>query len=220
MADPFQPTRDPEDIPSGGPTLETIAENVRVCTACELCRTRTHAVPGEGNHDARIMLIGEGPGFNEDKQGRPFVGNAGTFLNELLGKAGLRREDVFITNVVKCRPPGNRDPMPDEITACSGYLDHQIELIDPDVIVTLGRFSMQRWFRNERISKIHGEPRAEGKRLIVPMYHPAAALHQAALRSTIEDDFARLPKILAERDHAAEVDAQKSAPQQEQMRLF
>ena len=220
MADPFQPTRDPKDIPTGGPTLETIAENVRVCTACELCRTRTHAVPGEGNHDARIMLIGEGPGFNEDKQGRPFVGNAGTFLNELLSKAGLKREDVFITNVVKCRPPGNRDPMPDEITACSGYLDHQIELIDPDVIVTLGRFSMQRWFKNERISKIHGEPRAQGKRLIVPMYHPAAALHQAALRSTIEDDFARLPKILAERDHAAEVDAQKSAPQQEQMRLF
>ena len=220
MADPYRPTRDPKDIPTGGPTLETIAEHVRVCTACELCRTRTHAVPGEGNSDARIMLIGEGPGFNEDKQGRPFVGNAGTFLNELLDKAGLKREDVFITNVVKCRPPGNRDPMPDEITACSGYLDHQIELIDPDVIVTLGRFSMQRWFKNERISKIHGEPRAEGKRLIVPMYHPAAALHQAALRSTIEDDFARLPKILAERDHAADVDAEKSAPQQEQMRLF
>ena len=201
-------------------TLDTIAEQIKGCTACELCRSRTHAVPGEGNPNARIMLIGEAPGHNEDQQGRPFIGNSGKFLNELIGKAGLQREDVFITNVVKCRPPGNRDPMPDEIAACSAYLDAQIELIDPDVVVTLGRFSMQRWFQNERISKIHGEPREEGKRLIVPMYHPAAALHQAALRGTIEDDFAKLPKILAEHDQKAEVENERSGPKQEQMRLF
>ena len=201
-------------------TLDSSANQIRGCTACELCRSRTHAVPGEGNHNARIMLIGEGPGYHEDQQGRPFIGNSGKFLGELLGKAGLRREDVFITNVVKCRPPGNRDPMPDEIAACSAYLDAQLELIDPDVVVTLGRFSMQRWFRNERISKIHGEPREDGKRLIVPMYHPAAALHQAALRSTIEDDFAKLPRILADRDQRAEVESERSGPKQEQMRLF
>lgn len=209
-----------QDLPPGEPTLAVIAETVRHCTFCDLCRTRTHAVPGEGSPTARIFLIGEAPGFNEDKQGRPFVGNAGKFLNELLAKAGLQREDVFITNVVKCRPPGNRDPMPDEIAACSDYLDQQIETIDPDVIVTLGRFSMQRWFKNERISKIHGEPRVVGKRLIVPMYHPAAALHQAALRSTIEEDFARLPKILADRDHAARVEEEKARPPEHQIRLI
>lgn len=201
-------------------TLESIAEQVRGCTACELCRSRTHAVPGEGNPNARIMLIGEGPGYHEDQQGRPFIGNSGKFLSELLAKAGLQREDVFITNVVKCRPPGNRDPMPDEIAACSAYLDAQLELIDPDVVVTLGRFSMQRWFRNERISKIHGEPRKDDGRLVVPMYHPAAALHQASLRTTIEEDFAKLPKILADHDQRAEIEAEKSGPKQEQMRLI
>ncbi len=201
-------------------TLDSIANQIKGCTACELCRSRTHAVPGEGNPNARIMLIGEGPGYHEDQQGRPFIGNSGKFLGELLGKAGLEREDVFITNVVKCRPPGNRDPMPDEIAACSAYLDAQITLIDPDVVVTLGRFSMQRWFRNERISKIHGEPRDDDNRLIVPMYHPAAALHQAALRGTIEDDFARIPKILADHDQKADVENERSGPKQEQMRLF
>ena len=201
-------------------TLESIAGQIRQCTACELCRSRTHAVPGEGDPKARVMLIGEAPGANEDRQGRPFIGNSGKFLTELIGKAGLSREEVFITNVVKCRPPGNRDPMPDEIVACSAYLDAQIELIDPDVVITLGRFSMQRWFRNERISKIHGEPRQDGKRLIVPMFHPAAALHQASLRSTIEDDFAKVPKILAARERLAETERERDAPAQEQMRLF
>lgn len=201
-------------------TLDSIANQIKGCTACELCRSRTHAVPGEGNPNARIMLIGEGPGYHEDQQGRPFIGNSGKFLGELLGKADLEREDVFITNVVKCRPPGNRDPMPDEIAACSAYLDAQIALIDPDVVVTLGRFSMQRWFRNERISKIHGEPREDDNRLIVPMYHPAAALHQAALRGTIEEDFARLPKILADHDQKADIENERSGPKQEQMRLF
>ena len=139
--------------------LDAVAAEVAVCPKCELARSRTHAVPGEGNPHARVMLIGEGPGWHEDQQGRPFVGNAGKFLNELLALAGLKREEVFITNVVKCRPPGNRDPMPDEIAACAPYFDRQIGAIDPDVIVTLGRFSMCRWFPGERISKIHGQPK-------------------------------------------------------------
>ena len=200
--------------------LEAVAAEVKVCPKCELCRTRTHAVPGEGPSDARIMLIGEGPGWHEDQQGRPFVGNAGKFLNELLGKAGLSREAVFITNVVKCRPPGNRDPMPDEIAACSSYLERQIGAIDPDVIVTLGRFSMARWFPGERISRIHGQPKREGRRLIVPMYHPAAALHQGALRGAIEEDFAKLPKFLAEVERARESEEAEAGPSAQQMNLF
>jgi DNA polymerase len=166
------------------------------------------------------MLIGEGPGWHEDQQGRPFVGAAGKFLNELLAQAGLKREDVFITNVVKCRPPGNRDPLPDEIAACAPYLDRQIAAIDPDVVVTLGRFSMARWFPGERISRIHGQPKRDGRRLIVPMYHPAAALHQAALRGAIEEDFAKLPKFLAEVERDRESAAQQETPPATQMSMF
>ncbi|MGD9713601.1 MAG: uracil-DNA glycosylase family protein [Thermomicrobiales bacterium] len=176
--------------------LENIAAEVRVCTLCELARTRTHAVPGEGPERAPIMFIGEGPGLNEDQQGRPFVGASGKFLTELIERAGLEREEVFITNVVKCRPPGNRDPLPDELAACSGYLQRQIDAIDPTVIVTLGRFSMAKWFPGERITRIHGQPRKFGARTIVPMFHPAAALHQGNLRPVIEEDFARLRSIL------------------------
>ena len=199
--------------------LDEIAAEVRVCTRCELCRTRTHAVPGAGPSDARVMLIGEAPGWHEDQQGKPFVGNSGSFLNELLALAGLGRDDVFITNVVKRRPPGNRDPMPDEIAACASYLDRQIEAIDPDVVVTLGRFSMARWFPGERISKIHGVPKQDGRRLIVPMYHPAAALHQGSLRGAIEADFANLPKLLAEAERAREA-AKPEEPPAQQMSLF
>jgi DNA polymerase len=168
------------------------------------------------------MFIGEGPGWHEDQQGRPFVGAAGKFLNELLALAGLSREDVFITNVVKCRPPGNRDPMPDEIAACAPYLDRQIAAIDPDVIVTLGRFSMARYFPGERISKIHGQPRKDGKRLIVPMYHPAAALHQSALRGAIEEDFTKLPKFLAdaERERLKSNESQTAEEPPTQIKLF
>jgi len=180
--------------------LAEIADEVRGCTLCELSRAATNGVPGEGNPEARIMFIGEGPGWHEDQQGRPFVGNAGKFLNELIGKAGLTREDVFITNIVKHRPPSNRDPLPDEITACSIYLERQIKAIDPDVIVTLGRHSMNRFFPGEKISRIHGKPKRVGTRLIVPMYHPAAALHNGSLKATIEEDFARLPKFLAEQE--------------------
>ncbi|MDQ2654954.1 MAG: uracil-DNA glycosylase [Chloroflexota bacterium] len=200
--------------------LDEIAAEIRVCTRCELHRTRTNSVPGEGPADARIMFIGEAPGWNEDQQGRPFVGAAGKFLEELLGAAGLKRSDVFITNVVKSRPPGNRDPLPDEIAACAPFLQRQIDAIDPDVIVTLGRFSMAKWFPGERISKIHGQPKKDGKRLIVPMYHPAAALHQQALKATILEDFAKLPRILAEAEAAREAEAKADEPPPSQTSMF
>ncbi|HLI52456.1 MAG TPA: uracil-DNA glycosylase [Thermomicrobiaceae bacterium] len=199
-------------------TLEEIAAQVRVCTLCELSRTRTNAVPGEGNPEADIMFIGEGPGWHEDRQGRPFVGASGQFLSEMLEKIGLKRDDVFITNVVKCRPPGNRDPLPDEMAACAPYLDGQIEQINPRVVVTLGRFSMSRWFPNERISRIHGQPKRFGSLLVVPMYHPAAALHQGSLRATIEADMMKLPAILEEARQAVDEDDDK--PKAEQMRMF
>lgn len=176
--------------------LALIAKQVSACTDCGLCRGRTNAVPGEGNADADIMFIGEGPGFYEDRQGRPFVGASGKFLDELLVSIGLDRKQVFIGNVVKCRPPNNRDPQPDEIAACKKYLDAQIEAIAPKVIVTLGRHSMQRYFPGESISRVHGQPRRKDSQLVVPMYHPAAALHQASLRQVIEADFRRLPEFL------------------------
>lgn len=199
--------------------MQQVAEEVTGCTLCELSRSRNHAVPGEGNIETRIMFVGEGPGWHEDQQGRPFVGNAGKFLNELLAKAGLQREDVFITNVVKCRPPGNRDPLPDEIEACSTYLERQMKAIDPDVVVTLGRFSMAKFFPGERISRIHGQAKKVGHRLIVPMYHPAAALHQAALRGAIEDDFAKLPKLLAEAERERATSSEDETPP-DQLQLF
>lgn len=200
--------------------LEQIAEEIKVCTLCELHRTRTKSVPGEGPADARIMFIGEAPGWNEDQQGRPFVGAAGKFLDELLAAAGLTRGEVFITNVVKSRPPGNRDPLPDEIAACAPYLERQIEVIDPDVIVTLGRFSMARWFPGERISRIHGQPKQVGRRLIVPMYHPAAALHQQALKATILEDFGRLPRILAEAEATRKREDEVDEPPAQQTSMF
>jgi len=199
-----------------GVTLDDLRAQIDVCTRCELYRGATNAVAGEGNPDARILLIGEAPGFHEDTQGKPFVGNSGKFLTELLAKAGLSREDVFITNVVKHRPPGNRDPFPDEIAACSIYLDQQIAIIDPDVIVTLGRFSMARYFPGERISKIHGRPKEVDGRFVVPMYHPAAALHNGSLRPEIEADFLKLPRLLAERDKAREAAANNDGDARQQ----
>jgi DNA polymerase len=199
--------------------LSLIAGEVRVCTDCELHRSRTLAVPGDGQSDTEVLIIGEAPGMNEDKQGLPFVGNSGRFLNEMLESIEWERSKVFVTNVVKCRPPGNRDPLPDEIQACSQYLDRQIELIDPLMIVTLGRHSMARWFANERISKIHGKPRRDGKRVVVPLYHPAAALHQPSLRAVVQADFRKLPLILDEfRQQLAEGDAPDDG--REQMSLF
>jgi DNA polymerase len=179
--------------------LNQVAKEVAVCTKCPLHHSRKKAVPGEGPADAEVLLIGEGPGFYENEQGRPFVGAAGKFLDELLAKAGLKREKVFITNVVKCRPPGNRDPEPEEVLTCtSNYLKRQIEAIDPKVIITLGRHSMGLFLENVKISQVHGRPRRVDGRLIVPMFHPAAALHQPSLRDAVLGDFARLPEILAQ----------------------
>lgn len=197
--------------------LERLAEEIIGCTKCPLHRGRTHAVPGEGAARAEVMFVGEAPGFHEDQQGRPFVGAAGQFLDELLESIGLKREDVFITNVIKCRPPSNRDPLPQEISACGPYLDRQIELIRPTVIVTLGRFSMARAFPDARISRIHGEPRKIDGIVYYPMYHPAAALHRPSLRSTVEADVRRIPEVI---ERAPQMAESEPPPQAEQLQLF
>lgn len=178
--------------------MQAIIAEITNCHKCALSHSRKHSVPGEGSFNAEIMFIGEGPGFHENEQGLPFVGQAGKFLDELLTTAGLIRDAVFITNVVKCRPPGNRDPQPDELIACKPYLDKQIEIIDPFVIVTLGRFSMANYFPDARISQIHGKSDWQDGRFIVPMYHPAAALHQPKLKPVIQQDFSRLPGMVAQ----------------------
>lgn len=190
--------------------LKKVAQEVSVCTQCNLHYSRVNAVPGEGPVDAQIMFIGEGPGFHENQQGRPFVGAAGRFLEELLNGIGLKRTDVFITNIVKCRPPGNRDPEPQEIEACNQYLERQIHAINPKVIVTLGRYSMNRFLPNAKISDIHGQAMNVKGRLVVAMYHPAAALHQRSLRPVIEKDFSQLPDLITKADQMPEYVEQKS----------
>ncbi len=178
--------------------LATVATEVRACTRCRLAAGRTLAVPGEGNERSDVLLVGEGPGVREDQLGRPVVGPAGALLSELLASIGWERRDVFITNVVKCRPPGNRDPAPDEVEACSGYLARLEAALDPVVIVTLGRHSLQRYLPGARIGAVHGRLLAAGGRFVFPMYHPAAALHQGSLRATLFEDAARLPAALLE----------------------
>jgi uracil-DNA glycosylase len=178
--------------------LAEISEQVSVCEKCKLHFSRKRSVPGEGPANAEVLFIGEGPGFYENEQGRPFVGQAGKFLDELLAAAGYARSTVFITNVVKCRPPENRDPEPDELTACGEYLDKQIAAINPHVIVTLGRISMAKFLPTARISSVHGHSFKVDGRLVVPMYHPAAALHQPSLKSTLIADFASLKKVIAD----------------------
>jgi uracil-DNA glycosylase family 4 len=200
--------------------LADLYEKIKVCEKCILSQGRTNAVPGEGPEDADIMFIGEGPGFHEDRQGRPFVGAAGNYLNELLEKIELSREQVYITNVVKCRPPGNRDPQPEEIEACRPYLDTQIEEIRPRLIVTLGRFSMQRYFPGASISRIHGQPKRVGNVIYYPMFHPAAALHQPRWRSLVEEDMLKIPDLLAKLDDLEEEEDEAGIPQAEQLSLF
>jgi uracil-DNA glycosylase family 4 len=178
------------------PELEDLHQRILSCTDCTLHKNRTRAVPGEGSAHAPIMFVGEGPGFQEDRQGRPFVGPAGQFLNELLASVNLRREDVFITNMVKCRPPNNRDPFPGEIAACNKYLEQQIQAINPQLIVPLGRYALANWFQNESIGKVRAKPRSVGGMTIFPLYHPAAALHNPALRETIERDFQAMGRML------------------------
>lgn len=176
--------------------LNALRETLRQCRQCSLAKQRSRVVPGEGPDKVKVMFIGEGPGHNEDQQGKPFVGQAGKVLDDLLAAAGLKREDVFITNVVKCRPPANRDPLPEELMACRQYLDEQIRLLDPEIIVTLGRFSMARFIDDARIGRIHGQVHEIEGRKVVTMYHPAAALHNPALKSVILSDFAKLGSIM------------------------
>jgi len=199
--------------------LEELHKRIASCTDCDLCRTRTHAVPGDGPPDADILFVGEGPGFYEDQQARPFVGPAGRFLDELIASIGLRRDQVFITNVVKCRPPNNRDPLPGEIDACRKHLQRQIELIQPKVVVSLGRYSLAWFSPRDAISKVHGQAKVKDGVYFIPMYHPAAALHAGNMRKVIEEDFRKIPAAL-ERARAAPPEQAAPEPEPEQMRLL
>ena len=176
--------------------LKQLYAEIARCQKCEIARLRTHTVPGEGAENAEVLFIGEAPGFHEDQQGRPFIGAAGQFLDKLLASINLDRNKVYIANVIKCRPPGNRDPLPEEISNCRPYLDRQIALINPKMIVTLGRFSMAMFFPGKTISKIHGTSQTENGVVHFAMYHPAAALHQQALRKELEADIKKIPLIL------------------------
>jgi DNA polymerase len=196
--------------------LATVAEEVAGCRRCPLAERRSLAVPGEGNPFSDVLLVGEGPGAREDATGRPFVGPAGQLLDELLHSIGWAREDVFITNVVKCRPPGNRDPEPEEIGACAEFLDRQQRILDPAVIVTLGRFSLQRYLPGARISSIHGQVRRVGGRAVFPMYHPAAALRADGLRETLFRDIRALPAALLAARQALEEERAQPANRIEQ----
>jgi uracil-DNA glycosylase len=182
--------------------LKGVYERARSCETCALHQTRTNVVFGAGNADAELMFIGEAPGANEDKMGLPFVGQAGKLLDKLLGEIGLERGDVFIANVLKCRPPDNRDPHPQEIEACQGYLRQQVELIEPTVICTLGNFSTKLLRADTTgISRLHGhdEVRIIGSRAVrlYPLYHPAAALYTPSMLDTLRSDFQRIPQLLA-----------------------
>ena len=216
--------RDYDAIAAG---LAEIAAEVNRCTACELHKGRTHAVPGEGPVSAEIMFIGEAPGRNEDLQGRPFVGQAGKLLEELLSEIGLTREDVWIGNVVKCRPPENRDPRPEEIAACAGYLERQIALLDPKVIATLGRYSMEKFFPGAKITRVHGQAKREGQRVLIPLYHPAYVLRNMAAMPDAVRDMQKIPRLLERLDqvlrdeNAAQTEPEAPPPEPpEQLSLF
>ncbi|MEW6231377.1 MAG: uracil-DNA glycosylase [Chloroflexota bacterium] len=198
--------------------LSQIADEIAACTACALSRSRTRTVPGEGPDSPSLLFVGEAPGWHEDQQARPFVGPAGRFLEELLASIGLKRDQVWIGNIVKCRPPDNRDPLPDEINACAHFLERQIALLRPKVLVTLGRYSLARFFPGEIISRAHGRPKKQQGIIYFAMYHPAAALHQPSLRRTIEEDMKKIPALLESWDRIAE--AQPEEPPVKQLTLF
>jgi DNA polymerase len=208
-------------------SLEAIGTDVRACRMCKLSQTRTVGVPGEGSVTAEIMFIGEGPGFHEDQQGRPFVGAAGQLLTEMLSGIGLRRDDVYITNVVRCRPPGNRDPLPDELSACDTYTQRQIAVLDPKLIVTLGRYSMARFVGSGPMRDLHGRTREWNGITCLAMYHPAAILRTPTveMRRIYAEDFQKIPTLLdeARRRRAALTAASAAAEattQLDQLRLF
>ena len=191
--------------------LSELYREIALCQQCEIAKYRNKVVPGEGAEDAEVMFIGEAPGWHEDQQGRPFVGPAGKFLDELLASIGLRREQVYIANVIKCRPEANRDPLPTEIQNCRKWLERQIELIQPKMIVTLGRYSMEMFFPGKSISKIHGTAQKRDNVIYYAMYHPAAALHQQSLRRAIEEDMLKIPSLLAQ---AEKIKEEQQQPQQ------
>lgn len=208
-------------------SLEEISLLVKNCVDCPLSAGRTNAVAGEGPNDAKLMFIGEGPGHQEDRQGRPFVGPAGQFLEELLASIGMTREQVFIANMIKCRPPQNRDPSSEEMSSCSKYLDRQIELVNPELIITLGRFSLNRFFPGESITRARGKVRNKDGRFIYPILHPAAALHRQENRSIIIQDFKEIPAVLERLAQSRSgsivtepARPQPEAPKAEQMGLF
>jgi len=196
-------------------TLSKLYEEVALCQLCGIAKYRTKTVPGEGAEDAEIVFIGEAPGWHEDQQGRPFVGPAGQYLDQLLALIGLKRQQVYIANVIKCRPTGNRDPLPSEILNCRKWLERQIEVIQPKMIVTLGRYSMAEFFPGKSISKIHGTAQKWDDIIYYAMYHPAAALHQQSLRQAIEADMLKIPTLLAEAKNIAEAE-----PQPQQLSMF
>jgi len=191
--------------------LSELYGEIALCRQCEIAKYRTKVVPGEGAENAGILFIGEAPGWHEDQQGRPFVGPAGLYLDELLASINLKREQVYIANVIKCRPQGNRDPLPSEIHNCRKWLERQIELICPRMIVTLGRYSMAMFFSGKSISKIHGTAQKRDNVIYYAMYHPAAALHQQSLRQPIETDMLKIPSLLAQAESITEA---KQQPQQ------
>ena len=195
--------------------LSELCGEIALCQQCEIAKFRTKAVPGEGAEDADILFVGEAPGWHEDQQGRPFVGPAGQYLDELLTSIDLNRKQVYIANVIKCRPTGNRDPLLVEITNCRHWLDKQIELINPRMIVTLGRYSMAMFFPGTSISKIHGTFQKRDGVIYYAMYHPAAALHQQSLRQTIGTDMSKIPALLAEA-----VDITETEPPPGQLKMF
>ncbi len=195
--------------------LSELHNEIAVCERCDLYKHRTKAVPGEGSENAEIMFIGEAPGWHEDQQGLPFVGSAGQYLDNLLASINLKREQVYIANVIKCRPQGNRDPLPTEISACRKWLDLQIEIICPKMIVALGRYSMALFFSGKSISQVHGTAQKRDNIIYYAMYHPAAALHQQSLRRTIEEDMLKIPVLLAEAKNIAEAE-----PEPQQLSMF
>jgi DNA polymerase len=196
--------------------LKDLAKQIENCQRCSLYKTATHAVPGEGNPQAKVVFVGEAPGFYEDQQGRPFVGNAGKLLNLLINKVGLKREEVFITNVVKHRPPENRDPLPEEILACRPWLEAHMAIINPKLVVTLGRFSLGYFLPGKKISEAHGETYRSGSLAILPMYHPAAALRNGNVARQLENDFLKNKEILQNPERAFDTDDEDDA----QGRLF
>ena len=211
--------------------LAAIATEIRRCSACRLHKSANNSVPGYGDANAEILFIGEAPGFEEDRQGLPFVGRSGRYLDYLLNLIGMKREQVFITNVIKHRPPENRDPQADELVACKSFIDRQFEIINPLVVVTLGRFSMTRYFPDGKISQIHGRPRYDTDRAYYPMFHPAAALRTPELRHDMEADIQRLPEIVTEakrrRDQRPDIAQKPPVPNQQpdeeppkQLKLF